>query len=183
MSATDFFTVEVLTPRGLITYYVLFIIHLEGRRVTLAGVTEHPNDRWMQQIERNITMEAWGCLNGSRYLLHDGDTKFTEAFREILRASGVEPLRLPPASPHLNAYAERWVRSIKSECLSKLILFGEASLRRSLREYLDHYHTEPNHQGKGNVLLFPDLSIPQNVDQKVHCRERPGGLLKYYEAA
>jgi hypothetical protein len=137
----------------------------------------------MQQIARNITMEEWGCLNGSRYLLHDGDKKFTEAFREILRKSGVEPLRLPPASPNLNAYAERWILSIKSECLSKLIFFSEASLRRALREYIEHYHCERNHQGKGDVLLFPDLKVPQNVDHKVNCRHRFGGLLKYSGAA
>jgi transposase InsO family protein len=162
---------------------VLFIIHLESRRVTIAGVTQHPNDRWMQQIARNITMEEWGCLNGSRYLIHDGDAKFTEAFREILRTSGVEPLRLPPASPNLNAYAERWILSIKSECLSKLILFGEASLRRAIREYIEHYHTERNHQGKDNVLLFPDRKNATKHDKKIQCRDRLGGLPKYYHVA
>ena len=108
----------------------------------------------MLQMARNATDESSGFLRGQRYVLHDRDTKFCAAFQEVLRSSGIEPLALPPRSPNLNAFAERWVRSIKQECLSKLILFGEASLRRTLSEFIDHYHSERNHQGKGNVLLF-----------------------------
>jgi transposase InsO family protein len=90
-----------------------------------------------------------------------------------------EPLALPARSPNLNAYAERWVRSVKEECLSKVILFGERSLRRVLSEYVDHFHAERNHQGKGNVLLFPrDGRVDRQ--QPVQCRERLGGLLRYY---
>ena len=88
---------------------------------------------------------------------------------------------LPPRSPNLNAYAERWVRSVKEECLSRLILFGEDSLRHVLNEYVDHYHQERNHQGKGNVLLFPRSSPAGEHKGTIQCRERLGGLLKYYE--
>ena len=147
LAGTDFFTVEVLTLRGLVTYYVLFFIHLESRR----------------------------------YLIHDRDTKFTDSFRAIVKSSHVEPLKLPAQSPNLNAHAERWVKSVKDECLSKLILFGEASLRRALWEYLVHPHTERSHQGKENVLLFPTVKDPQcRPDVSVRCREHLGGLLTYY---
>ncbi len=181
LAGTDFFTVEVLTLRGLITYYVLFFIQLESRRVEVAGITPHPNEAWMKQIARNVTMDEWGFLENCRYLIHDRDTKFMDSLRTIIKSSRVEPLKLPARSPNLSAFAERWVRSVKEEALSKLILIGEASLRRVLREYLTHYHQERNHQGKGNVLLFPSSQAPTTCrNQSVICRERLGGLLKYY---
>jgi putative transposase len=179
LAGTDFFTAEVLTLRGLMTYYVLFFIRLETRRVDIAGITVHPDERWIQQIARNVTMEACGALRDCRYLLHDRDTKYSQSFRAIIASGRVEPLVLPARSPNLNAYAERWVRSVKEECLSKVILFGERSLRRALCEYVEHYHAERNHQGKGNVLLFPRGTNTRS-DVPVHCRERLGGLLRYY---
>ena len=181
LAGTDFFTVEVLTLRGLVTFYVLFFIHLESRRVEVAGITSHPNEAWMMQAARNVTMDEWGFLDECRYLLHDRDTKYTQSFRQIIGSGGVEPLRLPPRSPNLNAYAERWVKSVKDECLSKLIFFGEASLRHALRNYLAHYHGERNHQGKDNVVLFPTPTTDTYADDgPVACRERLGGLLKFY---
>ena len=181
LAGTDFFTVEVLTLRGLVTFYVLFFIHLESRRVEVAGITSHPNEAWMMQVARNVTMDEWGFLDECRYLLHDRDTKYTQSFRQIIGSGGVEPLRLPPRSPNLNAYAERWVKSVKDECLSKLIFFGEASLRHALRNYLAHYHGERNHQGKDNVVLFPTPTTDTYADDgPVACRERLGGLLKFY---
>ena len=179
LAGTDFFTAEVLTLHGLVTYYVLFFIHLESRRVDIAGVTVHPDERWMRQIARNMTMEGYGALRGCRYLLHDRDTKYTQSFRAIIASGGVEPLVLPARSPNLNAYAERWVRSVKEECLSKVILFGERSLRRALSEYVEHFHAERNHQGRGNVLLFPRGTNIRR-DGPVRCRERLAGLLRYY---
>jgi putative transposase len=179
LAGTDFFTAEVLTLRGLVTYYVLFFIHLESRRVDIAGITVHPDEPWMKQIARNVTMEDCGALRDCRYLLHDRDTKFTRSFRAILMSGRVEALALPARSPNLNAYAERWVRSVKEECLSKVILFGERSLRRALSAYVDHFHAERNHQGKGNVLLFP-RDTNRHREGPVRCRERLGGLLRYY---
>jgi transposase InsO family protein len=179
LTGTDFFTAEVLTLRGLMTYYVLFFIHLESRRVDIAGLTVHPNEAWMKQIARNVTMDDCGALRDCRYLLHDRDTKFTRSFRAIIASGGVEPLVLPARSPNLNAYAERWVRSVKEECLSKMILFGERSLRRALSNFVDHFHAERNHQGKGNVLLFPRVTDRQR-EGPVRCQERLGGLLRYY---
>jgi putative transposase len=146
--ATDFFTAEVWTWCGLVTYYVLFFIHLASRKVYVAGVTSHPDEQWMKQVARNITMVEWGSLSPGQYLIHDRDTKFCAAFQQIIDDTGVERVVLPARSPNLNAYAERWVRSVKEECLSRLILFGEAALRRALNEYVEHYHQERNHQGK-----------------------------------
>ncbi len=181
LAGTDFFSVEVLTLRGLVTYYVLFFIHLESRKVEIAGVTQHPNERWMKQIARNVTMDEWGFLDNCRYLIHDRDTKYCQSFRNIIESGDVKTLPLPARSPNLNAFSERWVKSVKDDCLSKLILFGETSLRRALREYLIHYHAERNHQGKDNVLLFPTATKAMNrVDGSVGCKERLGGLLKYY---
>ncbi len=178
--ATDFFTAEVWTLGGLVTYSVLFFIHLGSRKVHVAGVTPHPDEAWMVQVARNVTMEEWGCLSPGQYLIHDRDTKFCTAFQQIIDAAGVERVPLPPRSPNLNAYAERWVRSVKEECLSRLILFGEASLRHALTQYVAHFHHERNHQGKGNVLLFPTVSQDVECAGPVQCRERLGGLLKYY---
>jgi putative transposase len=181
LAGIDFFTVEVLTWHGLKTYYVLFFLHLETRRVTLAGITRHPTESWMVQMARNATDEIDGALRPIRFALHDRDTKFCASFRATVRSGGVEPVLLPARSPNLNAFAERWVRSVKTECLSKLILFGEASLRRASTQFLEHYHSERNHQGKGNLLLFPAPREHRTSDRAtIRCRERLGGLLKYY---
>jgi transposase InsO family protein len=179
--ATDFFTAEVWTLGGLVTYYVLFFLRLGTREVHVAGVTPHPTQAWMIQVARNVTMEEWGFLSPGQYLIHDRDGKYCPAFQHIIEAAGVTRVPLPPRSPNLNAYAERWVRSVKEECLSRLILFGEASLWHALHEYMAHYHHERNHQGKGNVLLFPSSGADDRRPGPIHCRERLGGLLKYYE--
>ena len=179
--ATDFFTTEVWTLGELITYYVLFFIHLGSRQVHVAGVTPHPNEAWMVQAARNVTMEAWGFLSPGQYLIHDRDTKFCAAFQALIEDAGVERVVLPPRSPNLNAYAERWVRSVKEECLAWLILFGERALWQALNEYVEHSHHERNHQSKGNVLLFPAVSQDMECVGPIRCRERLGGLLKYYE--
>jgi len=183
LAGADFFTVEVLTWRGLITYYVLFFIEIGSRRVSLGGITRHPDSCWMEQVARNATMEGTGYLNKCRYLLHDRDRRFCREFRNALAAGGVKSLALPARSPNLNSHAERWVRSIKEECLSRLILFGENSLRVAVSNYLDHFHHERNHQGKGNLLLFPGgeaASTFPTQSSTIRCRERLGGLLKYY---
>ncbi len=161
------------------TYCVLFFIHLESRPVDIAGITVHPNEAWMKQIARKATMEDCGMLRECRYLLHDRDTKFTRSFRAVLASGRIEPLALPARTPNLNAFAERWVRSVKEECLSNVILFGEHSLRRPLNSYVDHFHTERNHQGKSNVPLFPRTNNRQR-EVPVRCLERLGRLLRYY---
>ncbi len=146
---------------------------------TVGNVLLHPNEQWMQQMARNVTMEGCGTLRDCRYLLHDRDTKYTISFRAIIESGRVKTLPLPARSPNLNAYAERWVRSVKEECLSKIIVFGERSLRRALSEYVAHYQAERNHQGKSNVLLFRRVTQTRH-EEPVQCRERLGGLLNYY---
>jgi putative transposase len=181
LAGIDFFTVEVLTWSGLATYYVLFLVHLESRRVTIAGLTQHPTETWMEQMARNATDETTGYLRNIRYILHDRDAKFCASYESIVTGSGVKSLKLPARSPNLNAFAERWVRSVKEECLSKLILFGETALKRALSEFVEHYHAERPHQGEGNVLLFPAPGLPQTAaGGRIACKQRLGGLLRYY---
>jgi putative transposase len=180
IAATDFFTIEVVTWRGLVRYFVLFVIDLKTRRVEIAGIVTSPSGSWMHQIARNWTDSEDGFLLRSRYLIHDRDPLFTRVFRETLEHSGVHPVRLPSRSPNLNAYAERFVRSIKSECLAQVIPIGEAQLRRAVREYVAHYHGERNHQGISNRIIDSDGSSGSGP---VECRERLGGLLRFYHRA
>jgi transposase InsO family protein len=133
----------------------------------------------MKQVERNLTDVSDGFLLNSRYLIMDRDTKYTEEFRDSLDREGVKPVRCPVRAPNCNAFAERFVRSIKDECLDRMILFGEASLRRALREYVTHFRSERNHQGLGNRLLEP-LATGGSTDGPIQCRERLGGMLNYY---
>ncbi len=133
----------------------------------------------MKQVARNLTDSEEGFLNGDRYLIHDRDPLFTEAFRRVLGSSGVQTLKLPARSPDLNAYAERFVRSIKSECLSQLIPLGERHLRTAVKEYTEHYHVERNHQGLDNELI-EDRRGAADESGDVERRERLGGILNYY---
>ena len=179
LAATDFFTVEGATWHGLVTYDVLVVMELATRRVEIAGITPHPTAAFMQQCARQLTDPFEGFLLGKRYLIHDRDTKFTPAFDELLKASGVEPVVLPPRSPNLNAHCERFVRSIKEEALNQMLILGERALYYALQQYLAHYHTERNHQGLGNQLITLEPDIGSRSGQ-VRRRKRLGGLLSYY---
>jgi transposase InsO family protein len=179
--ATDFFSTEVWTMGGLVTFYVLFSIKLDTREVHIAGITAHPTEQRMMQVARNLTMEEWGVLKSAQYLIHDRDKKLCLAYNQLLDDAGVKRLLLPPRSPNLNAIAERFVRSVKEEALSRFILFGEKSLRHVLTEYLAHYHAERPHQGKDNVILLPADRTQKRTEGPIVCRERLGGLLKFYD--
>jgi transposase InsO family protein len=179
LAAVDIFTVEVWRLRGLVTFYVLVVIELSSRRVHLAGVTPNPDTAWMMQIGRNLTDPFDGFLREKRLVIMDRNRKYCEAFRAMIQSAGIEPVRLPPRSPNLNAHAERFVRSIKEECLDRMILFGEGSLRRALKEYLAHYHRERNHQGLDNRLVERDRRMSP-FSPPVVCSERLGGPLRYY---
>ena len=139
LAACDLFTVEVLTLAGLRRYLVFFVIELRSRRVTIAGIHPQPGGAWMEQQARNLTDPVDGCLRRARHLIHDRDPLYTRVFGEILESAGVQPIRLPPKSPNLNAYAERFVRSIKEECLTRVVPLGEGHLRRLVYEYIEHY--------------------------------------------
>src|SRR6266571_8479288 len=142
LAATDFFTVEVATWHGLVTYYVLVVMELATRRVEIAGITPHPTAAFMQQCARQLTDPFDGFLLRKRYLIHDRDTTFTQAFDGLLKGSGVEPLVLPARSPNLHAHCERFVRSIKEEALNQMVMLGESALYYAIQQYLAHYHTE-----------------------------------------
>jgi putative transposase len=154
--AADFFTVEVWTRRGLQRFMVLFFIELATRQVEIGGIATVANGLWMCQIGRNVTDAVDGILGGKRYLIHDRDPLFTAEFLNTLEAVGIESVKLSPRSPDLNAYAERFVRSIKESCMDRMIFFGEISLRTGIREFVFHYHGERNHQGVGNRLIMQD---------------------------
>jgi transposase InsO family protein len=179
MVTADFFTVEVWTRYGLQRFVVLFFIELSTRKVELGGIARTANKLWMSQIARNLTDADEGILAGKRYLVHDRDPLFTADFLATIASTGVQSIKLPPRSPNLNAYAERFVRTIKETCLERMILFGEGSLRKAVREFLAHYLTERNHQGLGNRLITPQLTSPAN-SEIIGRRERLGGLLSYY---
>jgi putative transposase len=179
--ATDFFTVEVWTRRGLQRFVVLFFMELSTRKVQIAGIASSANGLWMSQIARNLTDAEHGILTGKRYLIHDRDPLFTAEFLKMIADTGVESVNLP-RSPNLNAHAERFVRSIKESCLERLIFFGEASLRTAVQNFVAHYHGERNHQGLGNRLISPE---PGRVGAagEVQRRQRLGGMLNYYYRA
>src|ERR1700730_1680115 len=178
-AASDFLTVEVWTGRGLVTHYLLFVISLVDRVVDIVGITTRPDERWMLQVGRNLIDAESGAMSGKGDLILDRDTKYTNQSQGLIRGSGTNVIRLPPRSPNLNAYAERFVRSIKSECLDRMIFIGQASLRRAVAEYVDHYHGERNHQGLDNRLIRPVPRSVQGVGM-VPRNQRLGGTLNFY---
>lgn len=175
--ASDFFTVEVWTPRGLQRFVILFFIDLQTRRVEIGGIASRANGLWMTQIARNLTDDVDGFFREKRYLIHDRDPLYTKDFLSMLAERGIESVKLPPRSPNLNAFAERFVRSIKEGCLERMIFFGEDALRNAVFEFVAHYHLERNHQGLGNRLIVP---VAASTQGRVERRERLGGLLNYY---
>lgn len=174
----DFFTVEVVTLLGLVRYYVFFMIDLATRRVEIAGITRRPDGVWMEQIARNLLFEGEGFLVGKTKLIVDSDPLYTKEFRAALKRGGVTVIKIPAKSPNVNAYAERFVLSIRSECLDRVVPIGEGHLRRVVREYAKHYQHERNHQGIENELI--ERREPANSNGQISRRERIGGMLKYY---
>ena len=177
IAVADFFTTEVWTARGLVSYFTLFVITVATRRVYIVGTTTNPNSEWMAQIARNLTDCEDGFLIGKRFLITDRDGEFSSRFGSILDGHGIEILLAAYLAPNMNAYAERFVKSIKSECLDQTIFLGRESLVRTITEYVAHYHEERTHKGLRNSLI--NGAAPQN-ERIVEVRERLGGLLKYY---
>ena len=156
-----------------------FVIQLATRAVEIAGVVPEPTESWMLQIARNLVDPWAGFLTSSRLLIHDRATVFSEHFRQLLRSGGVGPLRLPARSPNLNAYAERFVRTIREKCLDRMVFFGESSLRHAVDEFAAHYNQERNHQGLANQLIRPKAT--RFPSKGALCRRiRLGGPLNYY---
>ena len=178
LAAADFFSVEVLTVRGLVRFVVFFVMKLKTRTVEIAGITCQPDEAWMTQVARNLTDARDGFLRSMRYVILDRDPLYTAAFRRLLRDSGAKPLLLPARSPNLNAFAERFVESVKSECLRRIVPLGEGHLRTAVRAFVHHYHEERPHQGLGNERIAPKTTLIGTGP--VRCRERLGGVLKFY---
>ena len=181
IAGADFFTTEVWTWRGLVTYYTVFVIDLASRRVQIAGSTPHPDDVFMQQVVRTMSAADDGLLVQQRVLICDRDTKWSASVRARFEEAGIRVVLTPYRAPNANAYAERFVRSIKHECLNRLIPFGERHLRRTIAEYIEHYHCERNHQGIENELI--EGAPARDHVSRIRCRPRLGGLLNYYARA
>jgi putative transposase len=179
LAAADFFSVEMWTVLGLVRYHVFFLVRLATREIHIAGIIPEPQGRWMKQMARNLTDGMDGFLNGCRYLIHDRASLFSAEFRMILQAAGVESIRLPARSPNLNAFAERFVRTLKESCLDRIVLIGDASLHRATAQFVLHYHAERNHQGLRNKIIRPEFT-PFPTAGAIKCRRRLGGLLNYY---
>jgi hypothetical protein len=145
----------VLTRAGLVRYLVFFVMDLRSRRVDIAGISKDPDGEWMARVARNLTDAADGFLKGARYLIVDRDPLYTAHFKMLLRSADVGLVRLPARSPNLNGYAERFVRSIKQECLRHIVPLGERHLLEVVREYVKHYHGERNRQGLDNMIPVP----------------------------
>ena len=192
--ATDFFTVEVLTMTGVVRYFVLFVIDLKTRQVHVAGIAHPVYGQWVEQVARNLTDPVDGFLRDMRCLIHDRDPVFTKRFADILASTGVKTLKLPPRSPNLNegpmfgraerdrqhgGGAERFVRSIRDECLRRIVPLGERHLRKIITAYMEHYHRERKHQALDNRLIVP-TAANENAVGPVQCRERLGGMLRFY---
>jgi putative transposase len=181
IAGADFFTTEVWTWRGLVTYYTVFVIDLASRRVQILGSTQNPEALFMQQMVRTLTMAEDGAVRTPQILICDRDRKWSGDVRRRLQEAAIHVILIPERAPNANAYAERFVRSIKEECLNRLIPLGERHFRRAVVEYVAHYHGERNHQGLDNRLI----SGPPVIDMRARVRRRPrlGGVLSFYERA
>jgi transposase InsO family protein len=177
--ATEFFTVETIRLK---TIYVLFFIELSTRRVHVAGVTAHPDSAWVTQQARNLAIDE--RLSGVRFLLRDRDAKFSGPFDAVLRAEGVRVIRTPIRAPRANAFAERFVRTVRQECLDHLLIYGRRDLERVLGAYIAHYLEERPHRGL-NLAVPAGNRTPQvpGATRPVERRDVLGGLIHEYRRA
>ena len=180
--ACDFFSVEVLGVFGTVRYMVFFVIEVKSRAVQIAGVRIAPDGAWMMQMARNLLDPVDGFLRNASHLIHDRDPVFTEAWTALLESGGVKCVPIPAQSPNCNPHAERFVRTVRTECLDHFVIFGERHLRHLIKQFVEHYLTERYHQGIGSQLIRPRMS-PSNdngTSGPIGCRSRLGGLLNYY---
>jgi transposase InsO family protein len=179
LTAIDFFTSEVYTLKGLTRYMVLVAIDYATRKVEIVGIIEQAHGRWMEQMARNLTDAFSGFLKNKKYVIRDRDPLYTDAFIKILKAGGIEAIKSMPMAPNFSPFIERFIGSIKAECLDKMLIFGEAHLRYIIKNYVDHYHFERPHQSLNNNIIDP----PPNGKGEIICQERLGGMLKFYRRA
>nr|MBA3845287.1 transposase family protein [Planctomycetota bacterium] len=178
IAAIDFTTVECFDRGDLATQYCLFAIHHDTRRVAFLGLTTHPDTPWMAQQARNLIADG-GFLNGRRFLLMDRDATFSERFRSVLANGGIESVRTPPQSPNCNAFIERFFRSLKEECLDRIIPLSPDGLRHAIAEFVEHYHRERPHQGLDGALINSPINESRPTG-RIHCGTRLGGILRHY---
>jgi len=179
LSAIDFFHCEIYTIKGLTRYMVFVAIDYSTRKVEIAGIIEQAHGDWLKQIAKNLTDPFAGFLKNKKYVVRDRDPLYTDAFIEILRAGGVKAIKSMPMAPNFSPFVERFIRSIKSECLDRMLIFGEAHLRHVIKNCIEHYHFERPHQSLDNKIIKP----PPQGKGKIVCHERLGGLLKFYKRA
>jgi putative transposase len=179
MLACDFLTVETV---GLTRLYVLFVVELERRRVHLAGITAHPTGAWVTQAARNLLMDLDEHAQKFRFLIRDRDAKFTSAFDAVFAAAGVETVKIPPRAPRANAYAERWVRTVRAECLDWTLIWNRQHLQRVLTSYLEHYNTSRPHRGIDlDIPVATVTALP--TGRRVERVDVLGGLIHEYRRA
>jgi putative transposase len=180
--ACDFFAVETLGVFGTVRHMVFFVMELKSRAVHVAGIRVDPDGAWMMQIARNLLDPLDGFLRHATHLIHDRDPLFTKAWRVLLKSGGVKCVPIPAHSPNCNPHAERFVRTVRSECLEHFVIFGERHLRYLIGTFLDHYLTGRYHQGIGGRLIRPSTSAGNDngTAGAIQCRSRLGGLLNYY---
>ena len=173
--ACDFFTVETLTLK---TLYVLFFIELGSRKVHRAGVTANPNQTWVTQQARQVMWELGERNPPCRFLIRDRDNKFPQAFDTVFRSEGIDVIRTPVRAPNANAYAERWVRTVREECLDHLLILNQTHLRRVLKTYTEYYNEARPHQGIGQRIPVPQELSP--CTGTVKHRKVLGGIINDY---
>jgi transposase InsO family protein len=179
IAATDFFTTEVWTARGLVTHYTLFVIHHATRAAEIVATRTNPNALFIAQVAKLLTDPVDGFLRAKKFLVMDRDAIFSEDFRTALKAEGVRALRSPPSAPNCNAFVERFVGTVRRELTDRMIFVGTASLDRALREFVVHYNAERNHHSLDNDLIAPRAPVG-SVLGRLERRERLGGLLSFY---
>ena len=178
--ACDFFTVDTV---GFTRLYVLFVIEVQRRRVHLLGITAHPTSSWVTQQACDLLMDLDDRAGRFRFLVRDRDTTFTAAFDAVFAAAGIEAVTIPPRAPTANAYAERWVRTVRSECLDWLLIRNPRHLHRILTIYLDHYNTARPHRGLNLESPLPARVAPQPVRGLIERVDVLGGLIHEYRRA
>jgi transposase InsO family protein len=180
--ACDFFGVEVLGIAGTVRYMVFVVMHVKSRAVEIGGIVRAPTGEWMKQVARNLTDAESGLLRGATHLILDRDPVYVPQFKALLETSGIKVVQIPAQSPNCNPHAERFVRTIRNECLDQFVIFGERHLRHLVREFVEHYNTERFHQGLGGRLIAGEAE-PTNdngFDAGVERRTRLGGVLNFY---
>jgi putative transposase len=177
--ATDFFTVDTISFKQL---YVLFVIELSSREVHILGVTEHPISAWVTQVARNLASDLADRGRSIKFLIRDRDTKFTASFDEVFRSEGIQVIKTPVRSPRANAYAERWVRTVRSECLDWMLILGHRHLERVLREYVNHYNRQRPHRGIGLAVPTGSVTPTPPVLSRIRRQDVLGGLIHEYSS-